>query len=323
MDIGALSDQELLNYIIFLGAGALVFAGIFVVTMVFYIRGRQATTKRKPASDAMRVVPTSAGEESDTMSLLKSRMKKTQKADADAQTAAAPSPTQPSTAGVAYRELLRVLVDPSGKKIVVEVEGKRYETISQIKDRSIGRRILETVAALLKFSGGYMTTAEGTKAMPIPNVKLTALPAKAASVSVPPAPSAAPAAQARPTAAQPPEMSPAVAEFLADMEAASQSMKQSETPKTSQPFWGRAFKGGDKKVSAAPETPAFSLAEEIDKIVQQKLKAANDWTRVKIQSGAGGMVRFQVAGKVYESVDQIEEVNVQAVIKSAIEEWNG
>ncbi len=44
---------------------------------------------------------------------------------------------------------------------------------------------------------------------------------------------------------------------------------------------------------------------------------------MKIQSSAGGMVRFQVAGKVYESVDQIEEVNVQAIIKSAIEEWNG
>jgi hypothetical protein len=225
-------------------------------------------------------------------------------------------------AGVAYRELLRVLVDPSGEKIVVEVEGKRYETISQIKDRSIGRRILETVAALLKFSGGYMTTAEGTKAVPIPNAKLTALPTKAAPAPAPPVPSPTPAVQARPTAAQSPEISPAVAEFLADMQAASQSMKQSETPETPQSFWGRAFKGGDKSV-AAPETPTFSLAEDIDKIVQRKLKAANDWTRVKIQSGAGGMVRFQVADKVYESVDQIEEVNVQAIIKSAIEEWNG
>ncbi|OQY37321.1 MAG: hypothetical protein B6243_00905 [Anaerolineaceae bacterium 4572_5.2] len=117
-------------------------------------------------------------------------------------------------------------------------------------------------------------------------------------------------------------MSPAVAEFLADMEAAGQSMQQVETPETPQSFWGRAFKGGDKSV-AAPEAPTFSLAEEIDKIVQQKLKAANEWTRVKIQSGAGGMVRFQVADKVYESVDRIEEVNVQAIIKSAIEEWNG
>lgn len=319
MDIGALSEQELLNYIILLGAGALVFAGIFVVTIVFYIRGRQATTKRKPASDAKRVVSTSAGKESDTMSLLKTRMEKTQKATADAQPAAAAASALPSTAGVAYRELLRVLVDPSGEKIVVEVEGKRYETISQIKDRAIGRRILETVAALLKFSGGYMTTAEGTRSVPIPHVKLTAL---SAPVSAPPTPSPAPAAQARPTAAQSPEMSPAVAEFLADMEAASQSMQQPKMPETPQSFWGRTFKGGEKS-AAAPEAPAFSLADEIDKIVQQKLKAANNWTRVKIQSSAGGMVRFQVADKVYESVDQIEEVNVQAIIKSAIEEWNG
>ncbi len=319
MDIGALSDRELLNYIILLGVGSLTFAGIFIAAMVFYIRGRQATTpKRKPASDAKRVALTSAREESDTMSLLKSRMAKAQKA-----TAAQTTPAQPSTEGGAYRELLRVLVAPGGEKIVVEVEGKRYETISQIKDRSVGRRILEAIAALLKFSGGYMATAEGTKVLPVPNVKLTALPANAAPVPAPPAPSAASAAQARPTAAQPPEMSPAVAEFLADMEAASQSVKQPETPQSPRSFWGRTFKGGDKKAPAALETPAFSLAEEIDKIVQQKLKAANDWTRVKIQSSAGGMVRFQVAGKVYESVDQIEEVNVQAIIKSAIEEWNG
>ncbi|HEY83517.1 MAG TPA: hypothetical protein G4N96_00180 [Chloroflexi bacterium] len=323
MDIGALSDQELLNYVIFLGAGAVVFALVFVVTMVVYIRGRQATTKRAPAPDAKRVAATSAREENDTMSLLKSRIKKTQETAADAQTAVkTPAPIQSiqsATVDVAYHELLRVLVDPSGEKIVVEVEGRRYEAISQIKDRAIGRRILETIAALLKFSGGYIATAEGTKVLPTPNVKLTVLPAKSAPFV---SPSPASATQARPTQAQSPEMSPAVAEFLADMEAAGQSMQQVETPETPQSFWGRAFKGGDKSV-AAPEAPTFSLAEEIDKIVQQKLKAANEWTRVKIQSGAGGMVRFQVADKVYESVDRIEEVNVQAIIKSAIEEWNG
>ena len=326
MDIGALSDRELLNYVILLSAGALVFAGIFIVTMVFYIRGKQASVKRKPATDARRVVLPPATEESDTMSLLKSRMKKAQ-ATADAQPAMAPAPTQPSTAGVAYRELLRVLVDPGGEKIVVEVEGKRYEAISQIKDRSIGRRILETVAALLKFSGGYMTTAEGTKLLPVPTVKLTALPANTAPAFPPVAPSAtsvAPATPVSPRAAQPPEMSPAVAEFLADMEAAGRSMEQPKAPlKTSPSFLERAFKGGGKKVSATPETPAFSLAEEIDKIVQQKLKAANDWTRVKIESDGGVIVRFRVADKVYESVDQIEEVNVQVIIKSAIKEWNG
>ncbi|OQY37320.1 MAG: hypothetical protein B6243_00900 [Anaerolineaceae bacterium 4572_5.2] len=35
---------------------------------------------------------------------------------------------------------------------------------------------------MLKFSGGYIATAEGTKVLPTPNVKLTVLPAKSCKI---------------------------------------------------------------------------------------------------------------------------------------------
>jgi len=57
--------------------------------------------------------------------------------------------------------------------------------------------------------------------------------------------------------------------------------------------------------------------------VQRKLRQGNERPRVKIHSGAGGMVQFQVADKMYESVDQVEDADIQAIIKSAIEEWSG
>ncbi len=249
-------------------------------------------------------------------SLLKSRIK-SRKLPSDAKASVGVPVLPLPVKDAEYRELLRVLVDSSGQKIALEVDGKRYEAISHVKDRFIGQRILETTAMLLKFTGGYIAAADGTKTLPTPKVKLTALPPEPALASTSPAP---PAPQVEAVPLQPSELSPAATGFLADIEASRQDFPQQKSPKKSS-FWGRGF--GKKNKSIEPKVPSFNLAGEIDEIVQQKLRQADAGTQVKIQSGAGGMVRFQVGGKIYEAVDQIEDAGIQTIIKSAIDEWNG
>ncbi|MFQ5577793.1 MAG: hypothetical protein ACE5G8_12495, partial [Anaerolineae bacterium] len=87
--------------------------------------------------------------------------------------------TAPSPPAVAPVELLRILAHPERGKIAVEVGGQRFSAISRVTERVTGQRILEVAAALLAFTGGLIATANGTKTLPAPTVKLTAWPRSA------------------------------------------------------------------------------------------------------------------------------------------------
>jgi hypothetical protein len=215
-----------------------------------------------------------------------------------------------------------VLVDPTTKQIVVEVDGERYETIKQIKERAIGQRILETLALLLKFTGGMVATTAGMKAFPVPEAKLTALPSGSTSISLPVQ------KPMTPTSSPPEEPKRLSEPGIKPQPASSDWFTRPAVPTVSQPTPPAEPAGGGAfslfgQRSKPEEIPLlnFNLAEAIDNVLQQKLAASGERTVVKIETGPGGGLRIRVGLDVFDAVDEVQPPAIRQLIQMSIKEW--
>jgi hypothetical protein len=225
----------------------------------------------------------------------------------------------PMSESGAYRELFKVLVDPATKQIIVEVDGEQYETIKQVKKRDIGQRILETVALLLKFTGGMIATTAGMKSLPVPSAGLTALPPASAVPSAKKQPSVPPAATPEPWSQPPPQPTAPPAKVDWFTQPAVPPADLSSKPEPS----GGGFSILPKR-NKAEDIPliSFNLAEEIDKVLQQKLVVSGERTPVKLETGPGGGLRIRVGiNQVFDAVDEVEPANIRNLIQMSIKEW--
>ncbi len=304
MDLGALTHQQLLRIITFSAAGSMISAVLFVVALVLNVRKFRRQFASDDDDDAMDALPPKDGGDH-TMSLLKSYGKNDSSLP---QSARSPTPSREPV------ELMRVLIDPDTQKIFLEVDGVRFDDLSAVPDRTTGQRILESAAAVLKFTRGIIVTANGTKSIPVPNVTISRMP-----VSAPPTP-ISPAEEPTPTISQ--DVLAVRKQFLADLEA---QAKAARTPNTaalsSRSRWGLGKKKPLAKAEATVEVSAFNLAEQIDDILQKKWDASGLATEMKIHSVPGGGIRIQVGRNFYDSVDDVEETAARELIKSAIKTW--
>lgn len=308
MDIGALDNQQLLQLIIFAGAGSLMFAVIFVFALIFSVR------KWRKRSHTAQLVATPHPENGGEipMSLLKSYGKKDPspvETPTDT-TAASALPAAPSAGTV---ELLRVLLVQDSQQIVVEVDGVRYENLQAVASRTVGRRILESAAALLSFTRGIIATTDGTKSIPIPAVTIT--PWQQVTPPAPPvedAPTSASGAVSADVLAQ-------RQQFLEEIDARARAERPVEQAKAPVSRW--RLRGRKQKRDEEPIIPAFNLAEQIDEILQAKLVRQGIGTPMKIHSVPGGGIRIQVGNDYFDTVDAVTDSIAQTVIKSAIAEW--
>ena len=60
-------------------------------------------------------------------------------------------------------EMMRVLRNPDTGRVLVEVEGRRYEHIREIEDAQVGRRVLWAIADLIRFTGGVATNPQAVR----------------------------------------------------------------------------------------------------------------------------------------------------------------
>lgn len=69
----------------------------------------------------------------------------------------------------------------------------------------------------------------------------------------------------------------------------------------------------------------LNLTDEIDRMVQQKLKNRPDLAgrRVRLANGLDGGLRIYVDDDVFEAVDDITDFKVREIIRDAIREWEG
>ncbi len=220
-----------------------------------------------------------------------------------------PLPTDMPTEPI---EMLRLLRHPQSKQLILEVGGKRYHKLTDITDKSIGQYILQITAHLLAFTNGMIVTKAGMNSVLAP--KVGQLPQPIAPV-VPPLPS--------PSLSSPPGPAPeseSEAAFLASLQ------EKSVTPPPPEPKAKRGlFSLGSAKPKPASvmPIPSLNLADEINDIVQARLKYSPPMqnTRIEISSDPSGGIKILVDNQVYSSPDEIPDPTIKTLIKESIKEW--
>jgi hypothetical protein len=188
--------------------------------------------------------------------------------------------------------VMRVLRMPPMGKLVVEVNKNRYEKWADITDENVKRLLLAAIGELIVFADGYENLVEAGFAPPL-------------------------------TKAAEPErdVSELQAEFLASLEAERANLRAKSTTRSSS-FMSRAtLQPGQTTAKVGPEP--LTVVEQIDAILQRYLVANPDLARHNIhlrQDGSGGL-RIIVDGQSYQSPREIEDHEIQAVIKRALQEW--
>lgn len=231
----------------------------------------------------------------------------TDNVDAEATPISPPAGVPPNPEPV---ELLRLLRDSQSGQLIVEVGRQRYTKLADISDKKIGQYILRLAAHLLAFTNGVILTNAGMKSMGIPTMGQVPEPI------APPRPTPAPASPpvSPPVPPAPPQVE---AEFLASLRAQTAPGPQSKPQ-------SRGFLGlGKVSSEPPPAVPSLNLADEINEIVQNRLRYSPlaSTTQIEITSDPGGGIRIQVNNQFYSSPDDVPDQAARDLIKEAIKEW--
>ena len=188
-----------------------------------------------------------------------------------------------------------VRVPPRGK-LVVEADGRRFESLDEVTHRPTRQRILVAIGELVSFAGKYEALVDAGLAPPI-----------------------------APSPGAPPEeaLEERQARFLESLErerdALQQRASQSRPPLI--PLPGRRPPPPPPEVRPTPSAPT-SIVEHIDAVLQKYVAADPQLVDRDIhlkQSGEG--LRIIIDNHIYERPADIPEKNIQLAIKMALKEW--
>jgi hypothetical protein len=217
-------------------------------------------------------------------------------------------------------ELLRLLRDPQSQQLIVEIAGKRYAKLADIVDKEIGQYVLKLAAQLLAFTNGVFLTEAGMKSIPIPKVGKAPDPIEE-SVSRLEAPIPIASSVVKPN------MPGLLAAPKASVETESAFLTSAPTtpPKPAEPKPQRSglFGLGSGPKTPPPTLPGLNLAEEINDIVQARLRYSPlaDSHHISISSDLHGGIRIKVDDQYYTSPDDIQDQAIRDLIKASIKEW--
>lgn len=77
-----------------------------------------------------------------------------------------------------------------------------------------------------------------------------------------------------------------------------------------------------REIEKRPQPQLKSIPEHIDEFLQQKLLGTPYiWRGIRVRASATGTVEFEADGKTYESVDEVPDPEVRALIRAAVAEW--
>lgn len=172
-------------------------------------------------------------------------------------------------------------VSRTKKGLAVFVQGQRYRHLREVADSQVGRETIEALKATLAFSEGWLPTPQRAPSHPAPE------------------------------------------ESTVDQETFLDQLRQSDLfPSGGSPRSGRD--AGPYGTMSEPLQPGpLPLVEEIDDLVQQRLRERPELAGqpVRLTSGAGGGLRIYVGLQSFDSVDEIPNPQVRALIRDAIREW--
>jgi hypothetical protein len=189
-------------------------------------------------------------------------------------------------------EVMHVLRVPPMGKLVVEFQGKRYESVSDVTEENVSRLLLTAIGELITFAGGYENLVNEGLAPPI---------ASQGSGTGPSSPESLNERQAR---------------FISNLETSKEATKvERKSPPT-------VVMPGIPRVKSEP-SQALSPVEQIDQILQGYIEVDPELSGRSIhltQHPAGGL-QIEIDGRAYQRPSEIEDQRVQVLIKKAIKEW--
>jgi hypothetical protein len=211
------------------------------------------------------------------------------------------------------KEIMRVLRDEDTGAIVVEVGGRRYRQLIEIRDGRIGNQVLEAIADLIKFTGGIIT-GQWAAASVTPAVPTREMPPQSQVVEPVSPPRAV---DVEPTGSDEEEA------FLRRLREG--DLQVGETlPKEAQPSIMGYFTRRRKPQAAAEGTGAGgTFIDEIETILQRMISTAPTppSEEVHVRTGPDGSLQIQVGGQYFSSADEVPNPAIRDLIKAAVKEW--
>jgi hypothetical protein len=200
---------------------------------------------------------------------------------------------QPVSAGEPGADLLMQVWQDREGYLVVEVEGRRYRRLFDVRDGEAGRRLLETINRLVVFSRGQESrvTPAPPAEMPAPSTAAVAAPATAAVESG----------------------SQTLLDSLQEQE--EEALKKSRITLDPRPF--------RRRTESRQSGITLNLASEIEGLLQLRVQASPAFSQrsIHVVSASDGGLRFEVDGTRYGTMDEIPEPQVQGLIGAAISDW--
>lgn len=195
-------------------------------------------------------------------------------------------------------EVMRVIRVPPMGKLVVEVNGHRFERLADIPNAPLRQRLMAAVGELISFADGYKTLVDAGVAPPLA-----------------PAPSRSQQDQEKVS----PELEARRAAFLSSLERERDAMA-AQADLTPEP---------SHIISAAvKDEPPVSvqtggIVDQIDNILQKHIRAEPklEGRSIHLEQAPAGGLRIKVDNQVYQRPAEIKEKEIQLVIKMALKEW--
>lgn len=228
--------------------------------------------------------------------------------DLAARLAGAGSTPSPASASLSDNsELLRLLRNQHGQ-LVVEVGGQPFSKLADVADKEVGQYILELTAHLLAFTNGVIATQSGIKTLSVPKTSSLPRPMVSRQPKLP-LPSTLAGNAPLPL---PEDVESKLLASLKDNRLETESQRQKS-----------GLFGIGKPTRSPVSLPALNLADEINDIVQARLRSSplEKNNVIVISSDPGGGIRIKVNNRFYASPDEITDPAIRDLIKSSIKEW--
>lgn len=193
-------------------------------------------------------------------------------------------------------EVFRVLRVGSLGELAVEVEGRRYQKIAQIRDGTVGRRVLLAIQELDSFVGPLGQN-------PLPELH-----------RLPSAPS---------TSVESAHLADSDLTFLSKLEGPPPGEGPAERKVDLVGYWRKGLGGALHRGSVEPAAGPKSFIDEIEEMLQLRLISLPDLASrgVHFRSTAAGELRIEVDGLLYDRMELIPEPGIVALLKETIQAW--
>lgn len=197
--------------------------------------------------------------------------------------------------------VMQVLRVPPMGKLVVEVNQRRYQKLSEAREQNVKRMLLTAIGELVGFAGGYEKLVEAGVAPalgPGTHSPVASMPAGAQTTN-----------------------EEKQAAFLASLEAERDALKQ--VPPAREPSVLGRFQPLTQTGRLSPAYGELNIVDQVDAILQRYLAGDSEFAHrsVHLEQDPSGGLRIRVDGDYYQRPAEIKEPKIQMFIKRALQEW--